>query len=817
MAYRLESATVLDYLIKRDLCASTDQLISVQSFNSKNLNLLVKLRPVAGSAPWRPVQLLVKQIPPDDEFSASESFRREWGLHQWISSEQDLVPLRQWLPEVLDHDQVNQILVFRFLDQYSELGGIYSGSAGYPVDLARTLGATLAMVHQHTFGRTVSPGLLDGAAPDQGGLDGDQREVGADGLCPGQSDLPDLGGDFEDLTPDIFLRVRRDGLKFYVLYQRAPELSNAIADLEESYRACCLIHNDLKFANILLLRYWSQWSLPSLPALPDQLSFPGEGGILRLIDWEQWVRGDPALDLGALVAEYLRLWLKSLPLSSDLATGAALELAAVPLETLQPSMGGLLEAYLAQFPAILREFPDFSERVIRFAGLGLLEAIQDRLHYREPFGNLDISMLQVARTLLCNTGAALQTVFGRSPCDPHGSDDHGRNRRGPRPPTRPSVRPAERPLDSVALAEPSRQGSSLPEPEPLQVGRRGGSTDQRLADLCEHVQLEPGLVRHSTMGSRSTVHPAMLHRATFHPASAEMSAAYRLRQITQFLHSIYFSGALESGDGAPTLGDGFTRQLQAANSGVGFVDHGWTVTAAEKQQVQVQKQGLHLWVDATSELVIAPPSDQRHGGSGADVFLPAGTGVGVRLPNMAWVGDDYVAIGNAGEPGQGQPALEVFFNIAPEGAVLLMRALIPGLNPLDYPFSLKILAEPNGYPRFNAAVLHLPVTAYPPLRSLLNHCHPSLRSHLRDPIPLFTQPLARGIGLAESPAGADDFGLNRFQLVAEVLQDASPDPGARLLALREEFARRHLDWFRPHLAPGSAGHYQPLEPEVIAL
>ncbi|WP_369699344.1 T3SS effector HopA1 family protein [Cyanobium sp. PCC 7001] len=675
-------------------------------------------------------------------------------------------------------------------------------------------------MHKHTFGRTDSPGSLDGAAPDQGGLDGDQREGGADGLISGPSDPPDLAGDLEDLSPDVFLRVRKDGLKFYVLFQRAPELSDALADLEESYRACCLIHNDLKFANILLLRCWSQCSLPTLPARPDQLSFPGEGGILRLIDWEQGIWGDPALDLGALVAEYLRLWLKSLPLSSDLAPAAALALAEVPLDTLQPSMRGLLEAYLAQFPAILQEFPDFPERVIRFAGLSLLEAIQDRLHYREPFGNLDISMLQVARTLLCSPGAALQTVFGRSPGDPHGSDDHSRTRRNPRPPSRPSARPSVRRSHPGVLAETCQQLGSPPEPVPvplpLQVGQQGGSTDQRLADLLEQVQLEPGVVRHSTKGSRRTVHPATLHRATLHPASAQMNAAYRLRQITQFLHSLYFSGALESPAGAPTLGDGFTRQLQAANSGLGFVDHGWTVTAAEEQQVQVQKQGLHLWVDVASELVIPSPSVRKPGAGSAEVSLAPGTCVGVRLPNAAWVGDDYVAIGNAGEPGEGQPALEVFFNISPEGAVLLMRALIPGLNRWHHPFALKILAEPNGYPRFNAAVLHLPVSAYPHLHALLTHCHPTLRPHLRDPIPLFTQPLARGIGLAESPAGADDFGLDRFQLVAAVLQDAPPEPGARQRALRQAFARRRLDWCRPHLEPGSAGQYQPLEPEAIS-
>jgi hypothetical protein len=134
--------------------------------------------------------------------------------------------------------------------------------------------------------------------------------------------------------------------------------------------------------------------------------------LLCVIDWERASWGDPAFDLGMLISSYLQLWLNSLVISRTLSIETSLKLATIPLEKIQPSLKSLIQNYLEIFPEILEIRPDFIERVIQFAGLGLIQQIQAMIQYHKVFGNLGIAMLQVAKTLLCRPQASITTVFG---------------------------------------------------------------------------------------------------------------------------------------------------------------------------------------------------------------------------------------------------------------------------------------------------------------------------------------------------------------------------------------------------------------------
>ena len=159
------------------------------------------------------------------------------------------------------------------------------------------------------------------------------------------------------------------------------------------------MHNDLKLNNILLHNQWQQVSASS-------------GNIVRLIDWESCTWGDPAYDLGTIIASYLKIWLESLAISTAIDVESALRLAITPLEQLQPSIAALTKAYLHNFPEIIQRRPDFLKLVVQFSGYGLIEKIQARIQYQEPFGNTGICMLQVAKTLLCYPMQSIPTVFG---------------------------------------------------------------------------------------------------------------------------------------------------------------------------------------------------------------------------------------------------------------------------------------------------------------------------------------------------------------------------------------------------------------------
>ncbi|MDJ0703180.1 MAG: hypothetical protein QNJ46_07870 [Leptolyngbyaceae cyanobacterium MO_188.B28] len=134
--------------------------------------------------------------------------------------------------------------------------------------------------------------------------------------------------------------------------------------------------------------------------------------MVRLIDWEKFKWGDPAYDLGTLIAGYLKLWLRSLVVNTAIDVETSLRLAKTPLEQIQPSLIALTQAYFEHFPAILERRPDFFRRVLQFAGFILIKKIWIKIDCRKPFDNRGICMLQAAKTLLCHPEQSIPVVFG---------------------------------------------------------------------------------------------------------------------------------------------------------------------------------------------------------------------------------------------------------------------------------------------------------------------------------------------------------------------------------------------------------------------
>ncbi|MRV21690.1 phosphotransferase, partial [Staphylococcus aureus] len=131
------------------------------------------------------------------------------------------------------------------------------------------------------------------------------------------------------ISPEVFGQVPADGLKFFALYQRYDSLGKAIAELATAFEPCCLTHNDLKLNNILLHNDWEQ---------DISKAEQSSNRVIRLIDWERGAWGDPAFDLGMLIASYLQIWLSSLVVSKSIDVEESLRLAMTPLDVLQPSI-----------------------------------------------------------------------------------------------------------------------------------------------------------------------------------------------------------------------------------------------------------------------------------------------------------------------------------------------------------------------------------------------------------------------------------------------------------------------------------------------
>jgi hypothetical protein len=318
-----------------------------------------------------------------------------------------------FLSEAIHFDRDYSIIVFNYLDRYCDLEDFYDAEHRFPTEIAAALGATLAVVHRATFDRQDYHNFLLRNGDDQGAIAAAKPEK-----------IPNFTRRLERITPKLFGEVPADGLKFYALYQRYASLGQAIAELNTAFKPCCLTHNDLKLGNVLLHTQWETLlTTAARSPLDSLLARENEAdSVVRLIDWEKWSWGNPLLDLGNLLASYLKIWLKSLMVSSDIEFEIVLRLALTPLEQLQPSIRALTQAYLTHFPEILEHCPDFWQRLMQFIGLALIQSIQTQLQYRDPFGNIGICMLQVAKSLLCMPEQSIPIVFGTAtvPCTaPH--------------------------------------------------------------------------------------------------------------------------------------------------------------------------------------------------------------------------------------------------------------------------------------------------------------------------------------------------------------------------------------------------------------
>ena len=375
MTFWLNSKNVLEYLIAKGLCSQSEAaLVEIEAKNAKNFNLLLSFPDSH--------KILVKQEPYRQNQKTTGVFIREWHIQSLLRQFPELSYLSSWFPEVRYFDPDNSIMVMKYLDDYQDLSSFYDREKIFPNPIPTAIGTILGKIHCQTLDNQDYQELFGFKS------DGSHRIFKSVGRC-------------ERVTPEVFAQVSADGLKFYALYQRYDSLRNAIAELAANYEACCLTHNDLKLNNILLANDWQQ-------EIDD--------GILniRLIDWEFSDWGDPALDLGSLIASYLRIWLDSLVIDRSIPIETALRLAETPLELLQPSLMSLASAYKQNFPQILERRPDFWQRVLQFSGLSLIRAIRSTLHYHKIFGNSGICMLQVAKTLLCNPEKSLPMVFGNN-------------------------------------------------------------------------------------------------------------------------------------------------------------------------------------------------------------------------------------------------------------------------------------------------------------------------------------------------------------------------------------------------------------------
>ncbi|KHG40135.1 MAG: phosphotransferase [Aphanizomenon flos-aquae KM1D3_PB] len=373
MPFLISFANVFNYLVENKICQPQEESLSkIELKSAKNFNLLITLSDGR--------QLLVKQERYDQNGKTLGEFIDEWRIHDFWQKFPEINHLRSSLSEVIHFDLENSIIVFNYLNQYQDLAEFYAKDQKFPEEIAQVVGTTIAAIHRMTIDNNNYQKFFENSLKSQ-----------------------NINKGLDRITPEIFGQLPADGLKFFTLYQRYDNLGKAITQLNQAFTPACLTHNDLKLNNILVSLNWET-------EIEDKL--PENKNIIRLIDWERGNWGDPANDLGTIIASYLQVWLYSIVSSKTIPIEECLRLAAIPLSMIQPSLSTLVTAYLTTFPEILELRPDFLQLVMQFSGLALIRAIQARLQHEKTFDNSGICMLQVAKSLLCRPQASIPTILG---------------------------------------------------------------------------------------------------------------------------------------------------------------------------------------------------------------------------------------------------------------------------------------------------------------------------------------------------------------------------------------------------------------------
>jgi aminoglycoside phosphotransferase (APT) family kinase protein len=161
--------------------------------------------------------------------------------------------------------------------------------------------------------------------------------------------------------------------------QTSSELCERLERLRDDVREDAFVHGDLRWDNCL-----------TQPR-------PGSQRRTRvlLIDWELAGRGDAAGDVGAALAEYLRLWASSLPIVDAANPGLLLAHARHPLARLRPAMRAFWSAYQR---AAARPIP--LRRAAEFAGVRLLQAAIEQAHGLASASAHLVALLRVGANML---------------------------------------------------------------------------------------------------------------------------------------------------------------------------------------------------------------------------------------------------------------------------------------------------------------------------------------------------------------------------------------------------------------------------------
>ena len=210
----------------------------------------------------------------------------------------------------------------------------------------------------------------------------------------------------------------------------------------------------------------------------------------------------------------------------------------------------------------------------------------------------------------------------------------------------------------------------------------------------------------------------------------------------------------------------FYKQLTQNNHGQGYSDPNWRVIKQEGDYWQVTKNDLTLQIKPEKHL--AEPLQKLQPGKLVAIKMP---------PNLVDHGM-YIAVGDAGSTNsQDSPEeftiVQLYFNVNPDGAALLLDNLTRKLNAIKIPFDFKLAYDESDFDDLDAVVLDIKSNDFELVYAIVKNIYQDNKSYFQPKVPFFCKFLAPGLGLAEKPQSPsfakENIGQHYCGIIAQAL------------------------------------------------
>jgi hypothetical protein len=338
----LNHQNLFDYLASINICSNQDLQSAIIDIScSRNYHWVIDFKTINR-------KLIIKHQPNFQVLDNDNRLSQEVDIIKFIQSESKLLHSLSLVPKILHIDKSNSIVIYELSYRYTTLKNYYDKNPGFAQNISSLIGKRLAIFHSETIN---NDHIFIDQFPKQ--------------ALSFQLDFPDYISHYliNRIQPESLYKMPYESWRLIGIIQDSDNLRSILSELIYSKHCYCLTHNNLGFDKILVDQDCHQ-------VLSETENH--ETSLIKIIDWESASWGDPACDLGSVIAGFFKIWLDSAIVDDAIEPINSLNLAEISFKEVYPAIIHTIKAYLESYPKILEKYPEFIHRVIQFAGLSLL-------------------------------------------------------------------------------------------------------------------------------------------------------------------------------------------------------------------------------------------------------------------------------------------------------------------------------------------------------------------------------------------------------------------------------------------------------------